>query len=93
MLFRSPVYTDKDTHGLPRLKLGRNSFDECIQTMNRLMSDLHTPFTKVCAKCSLYTLYSTEKYVDGWKVNEVLFSRTARRLFEGYAYVRNARLA
>ena len=34
-----------------------------------------------------------ERNVDGWKVNEVLFSRTARRLFEGYAYVRNARLA
>ncbi|MDM0021853.1 PrpF domain-containing protein [Variovorax saccharolyticus] len=31
--------------------------------------------------------------VDGaWKVNEVLFSRTARRLMEGYAFVRNAAL-
>lgn len=29
---------------------------------------------------------------DGWKVNEVLFSRTARRLMEGHAYVRRARL-
>jgi len=31
--------------------------------------------------------------VDGaWKVNEVVFSRTARRLMEGWAYVRKARL-
>ncbi len=31
--------------------------------------------------------------VDGaWRVNEVLFSRTARRLMEGYALVRNAAL-
>lgn len=28
-----------------------------------------------------------------WKVNEVLFSRTARRIMEGWAYVRKARLA
>lgn len=28
----------------------------------------------------------------GWKVNEVLFSRTARRIMEGYAYVRRTRL-
>ena len=34
-----------------------------------------------------------ERNVNGWKVNEVLFSRTARRLFEGYSYVRNVRLA
>lgn len=31
---------------------------------------------------------------DGrWNVNEVLFSRTARRIMEGWAYVRKARLA
>ena len=31
---------------------------------------------------------------DGqWRVNEVLFSRTARRLMEGWAYVRKAKLA
>ena len=30
---------------------------------------------------------------DQWTVNEVLFSRTARRLMEGWAYVRKARLA
>lgn len=29
---------------------------------------------------------------DGWKVDEVLFSRTARRLMEGQAYIRRARL-
>lgn len=29
---------------------------------------------------------------DGWKVNQVLFSRTARRLMDGCAYVRRARL-
>ena len=31
---------------------------------------------------------------DGaWTVNEVLFSRTARRIMEGWAYVRKSRLA
>jgi 2-methylaconitate cis-trans-isomerase PrpF len=29
----------------------------------------------------------------GWVVNEVVFSRTARRIMEGWAYVRKARLA
>lgn len=29
---------------------------------------------------------------DKWNVNEVLFSRTARRIMEGYAFVRKARL-
>jgi methylitaconate Delta-isomerase len=28
-----------------------------------------------------------------WTVNEVLFSRTARRIMEGWAYVRKSRLA
>lgn len=30
---------------------------------------------------------------EDWTVNEVLFSRTARRIMEGWAYVRKARLA
>ena len=29
---------------------------------------------------------------DGWRVDEVIFSRTARRLMEGWAYVRKQRL-
>ncbi|WP_353194142.1 PrpF domain-containing protein [Pusillimonas noertemannii] len=37
---------------------------------------------------------SNVERVDGkWKVNEVLFSRTARRIMEGYAYIRNSDLA
>ena len=39
------------------------------------------------------SIYSDVVRVDGlWKVQEVLFSRTARRLMDGYAYVRNDRL-
>jgi 2-methylaconitate cis-trans-isomerase PrpF len=33
-----------------------------------------------------------ERTADGWRVNEVVFSRTARRLMEGWAYVRKQRL-
>ena len=33
------------------------------------------------------------RHGDEWTVNEVLFSRTARRIMEGWAYVRKSRLA
>jgi len=33
-----------------------------------------------------------ERIGDAWRVNEVVFSRTARRLMEGWAYVRRQRL-
>lgn len=38
-------------------------------------------------------IYADVEYFDKeWKVKEVIFSRTARRIMEGYAYVRKARL-
>jgi hypothetical protein len=33
-----------------------------------------------------------ERENDTWEVKEVLFSRTARRIMEGYAYIRKSRL-
>lgn len=35
---------------------------------------------------------NVERSGDGWRVDEVIFSRTARRLMEGWAYVRKQRL-
>lgn len=75
----TPVYTDNDSHGLPKLKLNGGNFKESLEAMNRLMSDPQSPFKKFCAKCSLYTAYSTEKKVDGWIVNITPERETWRR--------------
>jgi MoaA/NifB/PqqE/SkfB family radical SAM enzyme len=65
----TPIYTDNPDHLLPKLTLKQGNFKECVETMNQLMSQADSPFRKICATCSLYTAYSTEKRVDGWVVN------------------------
>lgn len=65
-------------------------------------SIVHQVMTPVTAEESIrighpsgvISVSSNVELVDGkWTVNEVLFSRTARRIMEGYAYIKNSDLA
>jgi sulfatase maturation enzyme AslB (radical SAM superfamily) len=61
-------YTDITTHGLPEVSILNNSFKQCVETHVGLVSDINSPFRKICSNCPLYTIFVQEEYNGGWKV-------------------------
>lgn len=62
------LYLDDDPGGLPVLNFKNDSFDQCIESLKGLIMDKKSPLLSVCWKCPLYTLFTEEETVPGWRV-------------------------